>query len=134
MKIAIGGSWSGFELPDWLLKECDDENFLKVRVNVANYLENNFDDEIDEDKMNQLGLFKELLNKRKILKVNSSNWSTYFIKKEDSNDSIFYYSFIVEDVDTTRPWHFGEYDGSEYVEYLDYEVVDKEFNYCELKD
>ena len=30
--------------------------------------------------------------------------------------------------------HHREYDGAEFVEYLDYEVVDKEFNYFKLKE
>lgn len=42
--------------------------------------------------------------------------------------------FSIEDVDTTRPWRITDYDGSEYIQYLDYDIVNKELNYCKLKD
>lgn len=42
--------------------------------------------------------------------------------------------YSIEDVDISRPWRITDYDGSEYVQYLDYNIVDKELNYCELKD
>ena len=130
MKIAIESGYGGFKIPKWLLEKCKDENFLKVRVNIAKYLEENFDKEIDESKLYSETLEK-LLNENKILKINTKHNSVYFIKEEDSNTKC---EFTIEDVDTKRPWHFGEYDGAEFVEYLDYEVVDKEFNYCKLKE
>ncbi len=135
MKIAIESGYDRFDLPKWLLEKCNDENFLKVRINIAKYLEENFDKEIDEEKLYSESLEK-LLNENKILKVNTKFHSIYFIKKEDEKNNYpnNRYEFTIEDVDTTRPWHFSEYDGSEFIEYLDYEVVDKEFNYCKLKD
>ena len=42
--------------------------------------------------------------------------------------------YSIEDVDISRPWRVTDYDGSEYVQYLDYVVIDEELNYCELKD
>lgn len=36
-------------------------------------------------------------------------------------------------VDISRPWTIEEYDGAEYIEYLDYDVVDKDYNYCKKK-
>lgn len=41
--------------------------------------------------------------------------------------------YSIEDVDISRPWRVTDYDGSEYVQYLDYVVIDEELNYCELK-
>ena len=133
MKIAIGYSYSGFELPKWLLDKCNDENFLKVRVNVANYLENNFTDEIDEDKITS-EVFKKLLEKNTILKINRKQFSSYCIKKEKPSYDFDSYKIYVADVDTTRPWRIDEYDGWEGIQYLDYDVIDEEFNYCSLKD
>ncbi|MBO5712035.1 MAG: hypothetical protein J6R47_04280 [Acholeplasmatales bacterium] len=40
---------------------------------------------------------------------------------------------MLVDVDTSRPWTILEYDGSEYIQYLDFNVVDAESNYCKLK-
>lgn len=42
--------------------------------------------------------------------------------------------YSIEDVNTARPWTIAEYDGSEYIQYLDYEVIDKKINYCTLKN
>ena len=41
--------------------------------------------------------------------------------------------FSINDVDISRPWRITDYDGAEYIQYLDYDVVNKEINYCELK-
>jgi hypothetical protein len=49
----------------------------------------------------------------------------YWIKAYDE----FY--FIAE-VDTSRPWTILEYDGSEYIQYLDYKVIHKDLNYCKF--
>lgn len=43
----------------------------------------------------------------------------------------FYYIF---DVNTNRPWTIQDYDGIEYIKYLDYIVQDKELNYCTYID
>lgn len=40
---------------------------------------------------------------------------------------------MLVEVDTSRPWTILDYDGSEYIQYLDYNIIDKEANYCELR-
>ena len=53
-----------------------------------------------------------------------------------TNEFIYEYNkgfYYIVEVDTTRPWRITDYDGLEYVQYLDYVVIDKELNYCELK-
>ena len=40
--------------------------------------------------------------------------------------------YFVEEVDVTRPWTMLEYDGSEYIQYLDYQIVDDKVMYCKL--
>lgn len=42
--------------------------------------------------------------------------------------------YSIQDVDITRSWRITDYDGSECVQYLDYDVIDKNLNYCELRD
>ena len=37
------------------------------------------------------------------------------------------------DVDTSRPWTILDYDGAEYIQYLDFDIIDAESNYCKLK-
>lgn len=41
--------------------------------------------------------------------------------------------FMIKEVDTSRPWKIEEYDGAEYIQYLDYEVKYKDINYCDYK-
>ena len=43
-------------------------------------------------------------------------------------------SIQIADVDTTRPWCIDNYDGKEYIKYLDYNVVNEDINYCKWKD
>lgn len=57
-----------------------------------------------------------------------------FISKHDNIYKLSNSLYSIVDVDISRPWRITSYDGSEYVEYLDYNVVNKELNYCELKE
>ena len=41
--------------------------------------------------------------------------------------------FSIVEVDTSRPWKIEEYDGAEYIQYLDYVVINEEINYCDYK-
>lgn len=41
---------------------------------------------------------------------------------------------IITEVDTSRPWTILEYDSSEYIQYLDYDVINEKANYCRLKE
>ena len=40
----------------------------------------------------------------------------------------------INEVDTSKPWTIKEYDGSEHVEVLDYEIIDPEIYYVTQKD
>ena len=40
--------------------------------------------------------------------------------------------YFIAEVDTSRPWTILEYDGAEYIQYLDYDIIDKDMNYCTL--
>ncbi len=44
----------------------------------------------------------------------------------------YLYVYVAE-VDTSRPWTIRDYDGSESIDYLDYEFIDKNLNYVRLK-
>ena len=39
-------------------------------------------------------------------------------------------SYEIVDVDITRPWHIEDYDGYERVQYLDFDILDPQLNYC----
>ena len=64
--------------------------------------------------------------------------------KEKDDKSITYHvydkenkvlsNFSIVDLDTDKHWTLKEYDGKEYIEYLEYEVIDKEMNYCQFNN
>lgn len=71
------------------------------------------------------------------------NWILRFIEHCDKSDRVFYYyntsinileQFTILEVDTSRPWKIENYDGAEYVQYLDYVVINEDINYCDYKD
>ena len=41
--------------------------------------------------------------------------------------------YEVKDIDISRPWTIEEYDGSEYVQYMDYKIIDEKLNYGKFK-
>ena len=41
---------------------------------------------------------------------------------------------IITEVDTSRPWTICEYDNSEYIQYLDYDIINQKANYCKFKE
>ena len=42
--------------------------------------------------------------------------------------------FNIAEIDTNRPWTICEYDGCEYIQYLDYDVINPEHNFCKFKE
>jgi hypothetical protein len=98
---------------------------------------------ISEDKLKQIQLSaqnvlddfsKDDINKNQIIRL---------IEHCDKLDREFYYyntsTNVIElisivEVDTSRPWKIENYDGAEYIQYLDYEVKHKDINYCDYKE
>ena len=86
-----------------------------------------------------LNVYSEWEEFVELLKNNPEN--IYYFADFDETQYFIYDSefghhckFKIVDVDTSRPWEIQEYDGAEYIQYLDYNVIDKEFNYCKLKE
>ncbi|MEX3713510.1 hypothetical protein ABFV99_13995 [Cytobacillus horneckiae] len=57
--------------------------------------------------------------------------------EEHSKDGIhlskdFYSYLVIREVNTARPWLIDEYDAAEYVQYVDYEIVNPEFNFVKM--
>ena len=80
-----------------------------------------------------------LLNTKKNIGKNrlSSNIYACCTKKKESELFGSNYpitTLAIVDVDITRPWTIDVYDGSEYIKYLDYDVVDEDINYCKWKE
>lgn len=46
-----------------------------------------------------------------------------------------YWTYVcVVEVDTSKPWCIEDYDGSEYIKYIRYEVLNKELNYVRMTE
>lgn len=127
MKVLLFTSYGGNGTTKdmrWLLKKYP---FPKNRVGeIINYIENNA---ISLTKENIEDYLKT--NKNHIGKLTENNNIYYYIYDEEIN---CLKSISIEDVDNNRPWKISEYDGSEYIQYLDYEIIDKELNYAKLKE
>lgn len=106
----------------WLLKKYP---FPKNRVGqIVEYIENNA---ISLTSDNIESYLKK--HKNSIGKLEENN--TYYVYDEGIN---CLKCLSIENVDTSKPWKISEYDGSEYIQYLDYEIVDKDLNYCKFKE
>lgn len=75
-------------------------------------------------------IFKEKSNT--IIKIEDQGTSQdiYIIK----SDSDRFSRFAIQEVDTTRPWTIENYDGAEYIQYLDYNIINSDINYCVYKE
>lgn len=86
-----------------------------------------------QENYNYKEIEKELKNNLDLIYVITPNARSkyYIFYSIDYNHTN---SFSIVEVDTSRPWTIKDYDGSEYIEYLDkYELVNKELNYYEEK-
>lgn len=103
----------------WLLKKY---SFPKNRVGqIVEYIENNAISLTKENIENYLKKHKNHIGKIE---------KDYYVYDEQINGLK---SLSIIEVDIKRPWRIEEYDGSEYIQYLDYNIIDKELNYVELK-
>ncbi len=115
MKVVILNNWGG-KVPSLIKSYVDGGNAWRWG-DVINFIETN-------------AINAEYLNKQPNVKVvcypgADKNSKTYLFKEDNVILNIV-------DVDTSRPWCIEKYDGSEYVQYLDYDIIDKKINFCEL--
>lgn len=99
---------------------------IRCRVGeIIEYVENNRVLFFDNCK-NSMDIAKAKMNDNNETIVAFEDKSTYWYKSNEGYIS----SFSIIDVDTKRPWTIAEYDGAEYVQYLDEDkLIDKELNY-----
>lgn len=120
---AFGKSLVTKEISDILGKS----EFPKNRCGeIISYIENHSVDMIGKSEKE---LFKYLKsNYNNIAKVHSSVQGSIFCIYNYEFENISNFSIL--EVDTSRPWTISNYDGSEYIKYLDdYKLKDKELNY-----
>ena len=98
---------------------------------IIEYIESNCEVYIDEKSMMK-ALEKNNKDYEKI--VSCKSFPGVYCCLNPTSRTTFVSSFSIVDVDITRLWTIEEYDGSEYIQYLDdYKLVDKELNYYEKK-
>ena len=66
-------------------------------------------------------------SENKLLKFSNNQFYFY------NENSEYLHPFSIVEVDSSRPWKIEEYDGAEYIQYLDYVVINEEINYCDYK-
>ena len=121
IKIVIFGGFGASGFPKHIAKQIKEKEFPQNRCgSIIDILE----------KYPSLEEVKELKAKYEKLKVDEvlrAGNRFYFGAKP------YNISCTIEEVDTSRPWTFGEYDGAEGIEYLDFKCVSKELNYWKKK-
>lgn len=107
IKVLVFNNYGANVVPSALKKVMDKNTFPKNRIGkVIEYIESNY---------------KPISNEDGIVQYNVKT------NKEQSY-------FCIKTVDISRPWKIEEYDGAEYIQYLDIVTIDKELNYCNYKE
>lgn len=123
MKMVLFTGHGGIYLNSELKKIFKDFS-IQNRIDAVDYLQTHYED-ADKDYYAYL---EQIKKKDVIVKADEK---TYLCWNVD-NESICVYSIV--DVDTTRPWTIEHYDGSEYVKYLEFKLIDEKYNYYKCKE
>ena len=99
---------------------------------------------VNQDLIKEIESFDwKLINSKYMIRSRNENYAMPI--KDGMLDGMLYFyaipgefnafnAFEIVDVDIMRPWCIGEYDGAEYIEYLDDAIcLDKELNFYEKK-
>ena len=122
MKILLFTGYGGWAATPHMKEILNKHKGIRGRVGeIIDYVENNH---VIYDASQYFEAQKELKNNKElIIKINND----YIVWNETIYSTA---PFSIEDVDTTRPWTIEEYDGAEYIEYLDeHKLADEELNY-----
>ena len=132
MKILLFTGYGGHAATPQMRKILNKYTWIRGRTGeVIDYVENNH---VLYQSSQFIEAEKELKNNRELIvkfedEQKSERYQHYVVWNANFHR---YSSFSITEVDTTRPWTIKEYDGSEYIEYLDeYEIEDEELNYYE---
>lgn len=125
MKILIFNSYGNIGTTKDIRMLLSKYPFPKNRIGeIVQYIENNAT-KISPERITDF--LKN--NQDKIGKIKEDN--NYFVYDSELN---CLKRLSIVDIDISRPWDIAEYDGSEYIQYLDYEIIDSELNYGKQKD
>ena len=93
----------------------------RVDNDVINHIEQNAEEKKADETKSIYELCEE--SKSKIIKLNN----LYFCFGHRKGSGC---TMQIVNVDVSRPWKIEEYDGAEYIQYLDYKVINQDINYC----
>lgn len=123
MKMVLFTGYGGIYLNDDFKKVFTDFS-IQNRINAVNYLLTHCE-KMNDDYYKYL---EQVKRKDVIVQADNKTFTCWNI----NNDCICVFSIV--DVDTSKPWTIEEYDGSEYIKYLEFELVDEKYNYYKCKE
>lgn len=132
MKILLFTGYGGGAATPQMKEILNKYSGIRARIGeIVDYVENNH---VLYHSSNFIKAEKELKNNKELI-IKFEDTQKYEDRQTYAVHSTSFYgtaSFSIVDVDTTRPWTIEEYDGAEYIQYLDeHKLVDEELNYYE---
>jgi hypothetical protein len=130
MKVLLFTGYGGYAATPQMRKILEKYDGIYSRIGeIVDYVENNH---VLYHSSHFIEAESELKNNRELI-IKFEDTQRY----KDRQSYVVYdanlygtASFSIVDVDTTRPWTIEEYDGAEYIQYLDEnKLIDKELNY-----
>jgi hypothetical protein len=124
MKVLLFTRYGGCTATPQMKEILNKYKGIRGRIGeIVDYVENNH---VVYDASQYFDAQKEAKNNKElIIKISD----VYIVWNENISSTA---PFSIVEVDTTRPWTIEEYDGAEYIEYLDEnKLVDEELNYHE---
>lgn len=131
MKIAIYPNHGSSYIPPFITKQLSGKDWIHNRIELANI--------IGRLEPTHEEITQEIYDLYSSHKPNELNFCDYIKDSKDPNvifvkDLESQYGYVyrikVVDVDTSKIWRIGEYDGAEGIEYFNNpEIIDKDLNY-----
>lgn len=133
MKILLFTGYGGYAATPQMKEILNKYKGIRGRVGeIVYYVESNH---VSYPTISELPEVEKEFTKNKELIVKFEDIQKHGYQKYMVYNSTGYSNtttFSIVNVDTTRPWTIEEYDGAEYIQYLDEnKLVDKELNYYE---
>lgn len=108
-------------------KRTDNVKILLFKTHGGNTVDKELKERlsINSFPLNRVGTIVDYIEQQGKLVAKYPQGSYYQFKTGET--------YYIQEVDINRPWTISEYDGSEYIQYLDYEVTEESIGYCRFK-
>lgn len=135
MKVLLFTGYGGWDATPQMKKILNkyEEKGIRGRIGeIVDYVENNHVVYPTICKLPEME--KEFKNNKELIvkfeDIQKNGYQKYTVYNDIGYSGTVTFSIV--EVDTTRPWTIEEYDGAEYIQYLDEnKLVDEELNYYE---